>query len=518
MARSSLLTRSREFLRRVREDQNLRRYGDESPFSWEWQSRADRYAQWTAFYDNTIYRPQNDGGYKETILSDVFNVNSTETFDIFSLYNPVKPIVDAYQNVLRGKYGREIKVAPEYDGVEVNPKLRDAKDNPLAKIWRWSNLDSAKQLYQKRSAGLGACGIRVVGTDAQDGKPAKVRITFDNPTDIKDYQEDDSGNVTEIMLEYERLGGKLGEGRFPVEVREIISKDRFFVEHNGETVQDTPNPFGFCPYVVNHHETPEGEYGLPAFYGSEDIIHRINWLKSNEGNSVFDHSYPTWFATASGKKPEVFEVGGKRVAYVQTEPQGVVPSLNPLVPNVPFASITEYIGTLEQHLEQRQPELVLSNLRLIGGISGETVNKVLVLAEQAILRARDNYESKLIRALQMGLSMLVRYGVLDLGTGSGSVQASDAAYQSGAENFEFMDRPALPQTAADKVTQATADTARRRVDLTDAKTAQGLVHPDEALKIAGYTDAQLDEVRPPPEPKVKPIDPRVAAAARRVTR
>jgi hypothetical protein len=38
-------------------------------------------------------------------------------------YNPVRNIVDAYQNVFRGKWGQEIKPADTVDDKPINPAL-----------------------------------------------------------------------------------------------------------------------------------------------------------------------------------------------------------------------------------------------------------------------------------------------------------------------------------------------------------------------------------------------------------
>jgi hypothetical protein len=491
----ALFNRSRTARNMARELENMRRFNDFQPFSWDWETRKDSYQRWQALYDNSIYEDQADGGFRQIILEELFGTEFCDAgVRIAPIYNPVKPIVDVYQNVLLGAYGREIKVAPEFDGVPVNPKLLDQRDSPIAKIWRWSNLDSEKQTFQRYSAGMGACGIRVVARGDAAIAKRRVHLQFDHPGRIKDFDLDDRGNVASVVLEYTVLAGPLGERRHDVAVTEELTRDRFVVTWNGEKVRDDPNPFGFCPYVINRHVSGDGEWGVPAFFGSEAPIHRINWLLSNLNQSVQDNIFATWFATASGPPPSVMDLGRNRVAYVKTEAGGVTPSLDPLVAEIDIGGAQKLAEFQIGLVDQRQPEMIVANLRVLANISGETVGKVLKLAEQAILRARDKYQSSLYRAMQMGMSEMIVMGLLDLGTGTGSLDAADRAYQIGAENFQFNDRPALPQSSNEQIQQAQAEQTPTQMKLANAKSAGGIVDEQEQLRIAGYMDDEIAQI------------------------
>lgn len=493
---SGLFTRSSR-LKLARELENARLFSD-APFSWDWDVRRDQYKVWQSLYDNTIYDSQIDGGFRETILRDLFNVtcNADETVassEIGPYFNPVKPIVDAYQNVLLGAFGREIRVAPEYNGQPVTPELARPANNPLGRIWRWSNLDTEKQTLQRQAAGLGACGIRIVA-DAGAEADSRVTLQFDHPGRIKDFDTNSRGDVTAVLLQYTVLAGPLGEGRRDVEVEERIDKEGFSLRYNGEVVKSGDNPFGFCPYVILRHGN-RGEYGVPAFAGSETQIHLINRLRAYIARGVPDVVDATWFATAGGPKPEAFSLGRSSVAYVRTDPDSPNPTLEPLVAPLSIAEASAYADRLEELVQQRQPEMLIGNVKLLSGISGETLAKVLKPAESKILEARAPYEHAIIRALQMALSEMIVMGLWNAGTGTGTMQAADAAYQQGRLNFEFEARAALPPTAYDEQNQAKAEDARAASKFSLAKQAQGLgVDEETVLKTAGYSDDEVTDI------------------------
>jgi hypothetical protein len=495
MSLTGLFT-SRSRQRLARELENARRFSD-SPFSWDWDERRDLYTRWQALYDNTIYDSQTDGGFREIVLREVFGIESTVVEDppgsaIGPYFNPIKPIVDAYQNVLMGAFGKDIKVAPQFNGTDVTPVLLQDADNPIGSVWKWSNLDTEKQTLQRNAACFGACGIRVVA-DPNAGAGGQVTLQFDHPSRIVDFDTDARGNVTAVLLQYQLLSGALGGERQEVDVEERLDTDSFRQTFNGKTVTETPNPFGFCPYVILRHG-PRGEWGVPAFYGSETPIHLINRLRAEVRLGVSEVIDATWFATAAGRAPEIFKFGRKRVAYVQTQPDSPNPSLEPLVAPLNIGEAALYADGLEDRVQQRQPEMVIGNLQALSGQSGETIAKLLKPAEAKILEARAPYEHALIRALQMALSELIVMGQLNVGTGSGSSDAADKAYEQGKLNFEFEERPALPMTPFDVAQQATADTAKRTANLANAKSATGLVDNLEQLRIAGYSEEEAKAI------------------------
>jgi hypothetical protein len=479
-----LLTR-RTQRQRLAASGSVRQFGGSDAFDFDTATRTDRYAMNRAMLKNTAYRLEASGGFRETILKETFNLDSADDTPLVGAYNPVRTIVDAYQNVFRGTFGQDIKIDEKVDERDVNPKLTDPKDNPLRNLWKWSLLDTHKSILQEWAANFGTVGLRIVARDNTDPAQRRVSIQLDHPSVIKDFNEDDRGNVTEIELEYQVMSGNIGEKREPVTVHEVLTKERFIKTVDDKNVLDADqqkNALGVCPYVLLRHRDDGNEFGRWAYDGSEEIIHWLNWIITNQGESVRAHAWPEWFAAAGGPKPTEFPIGRRKVAYVQQEKDTPTPIFEPLVPALDQGGALAFWSELITRLHDRQPELVLSSTKVLSGQSGETIAKLQIAGEAAILRARAQYEDALKRALQIGLSQGVLLSLWDIGTGMGSVEQADNAFRTGLEDFAFAERPALPPTPFDQVMQANAETARRTKDTADAKAQTGILDQQTILE------------------------------------
>jgi hypothetical protein len=173
------------------------------------------------------------------------------------------------------------------------------------------------------------------------------------------------------------------------------------------------------------------------------------------------------------------------VNYVQLAPETPTPFMQAIVPQVDQAGTQEFWMQLRDLLRGRQPELNLNDVKLIAGVSGETLMQVLKPTEASILAVRPAYDHALIRGLQMSLSIGADLGRWDVGTGNGT-GAGDRAYAGGLLRFAFGDRPALPQTPMAKTQAADAEQADKLARFGVAKAADGIVDNREKLKIAGY--------------------------------
>lgn len=486
----ALLALASRLLKGQKATDNARRFGDSEPFTWVWQDREDQFARNRAMLENAFYLSGVEGGFLEEVLDEVFGLRGVDAdgIRIGGNYNPVRNIVDAYQNVFRGKWGREIKPADEVDGEPINPALPEA----LRSVWRWSNLDTQKQVMQEWAANLGTVGLRIVAKADPDPAQRRVSIQIDHPGTIVDFDEDDRGNVTAVLLRWNALFGDLGERRRDVKVEELITKDKFVRSINGRK-EETPNDLGVCPYVILRHRDDGHEFGRWAYAGSEQIIHQVNWLIGNQGDSIVEHIWPTWFATAGGNAPENFQFGRQKVSYVKTNPDTPPPSLAPLVAALDQQGTREFWLEIISTLMERQPELLISALKALSGQSGETIAKLLIPAEAKIEHAKANYEHALKRALQIGLSEGVRLGLWDLGTGRGTAEAAERAYSQGLEEFEFAPRRPLPETVYDRIQEVTANDAESasKIDLMGKAESVTSLSRKEVLRIGGYTDEQI---------------------------
>lgn len=475
-----------------------RQWGDADAFDFDRDTRVDRYVFNRAMLDNKAYRLSMDGGFRELVLKQTFGIDCATETNLVGVYNPVRVIVDCYQNCLRGSFGQDIKVDEQVDGRDVNPALVEpvsaSMPSPIRQLWKWSNLDTDKHTLQEWAANLGSVGLRVVARNNTEPDQRRISIQLDYPGAITDFNEDDRGNITEVELKYPIAVGELGQTPQIVQVREILTKDRFVKEIEGANVLESDqqrNELGVCPYVLLRHRDDGHEFGRWAYAGSEDIIHWINWIATNQGESIVEHAWPEWFAAAGGKAPEEFQFGRTRVKYVQMNPDTPPPLFEPKVADLNYAGALAYTVELIGRLAERNPEIIIASISALAGQSGETIAQLRIPTESAILRARTQYESALIRALQIGLSEGVRMGVWDLGAGSGDVDAADATYRQGLEEFAFAQRAALPPSVFDRINQASANAAEEMSGYNKAKAAQGIGFPQlELYKIAGKSDAE----------------------------
>jgi hypothetical protein len=458
--------------------------------SWSAETRAGQYRINELFYANRIYAMRNDGGLLETICERDLACDCVEGTRVIPVVG-VREIVDLYLNVWPGVWGNGMGVADKFDGVDVNAALVKA----VRKVWRDSGLDTVKSVGLRLGANLGTCGIRIRAT------ADRVQLDFVHPGDIADFEEDEQGNVKAVLLRYTRpMPEELGEENpRVVEVEERIDTTSFSLTYDGKEQlegDELVNRFGFCPFVILRHRTSTvSQWGEWAYAGAEPQIHAINWRFSRQDAAIDDNQFPQWFATAGGKKPDSLKVGRSELAYVQSQPDTPPPSLAPLVAQLQHDPILKFTLTLRDMLRGRQPEITFNDIQLLSGVSGESLAQALKPTANAIETVRPNYDHALIRAIQMCISIGGMMGVAGYEGFAGTAEASRLDYLAGKLNFRFIDRPPLPLSPFDKITQTEVDTARRTQDLADATAAAGAgVSQMEVLKIAGYDETTAAKI------------------------
>jgi hypothetical protein len=465
-----------------------------------------------------IYRPTSavagvtagGGGLKWVLrgLNRPCNAQDEGKWAIPGYYNPVPQIVGFYANTLYGHWGTELRPVDPDRKEDIPTALAD----PLARLWRWSRLDSRKDELTALAANQGTVGIRVVTDAGMDGVTPRIYLDFDDPRFITRVIQDGRGNVLAAILHYTEVFYDERGNRADRQIQEVISKwgfskqvgtyndNRIFA--GGEellTPKQQENPLGVCPYVLLRHSRRNGQvFGTHAYSGTERAIWGIDLGLSQLDESVIDHLWPTWFMTGAGPKPEPKKTGKYRLIYVKTERDVPPPSAEAMVPTINIADTIAQIQQNDAFVRERNPAMILSSLKLLSGISGETLQQVLKPAESECQRARAEYETALIAALQIGLSLGVVKGMWDLGTGTGSQQAADAAYDDGQgpEAFVFADRPAIPPTVSQQVAQAAADEAKKQAKLKTAQMASVAGFDQQSvLEHAGKTPAEAKEIK-----------------------
>jgi hypothetical protein len=465
-------------------------------------ARQSQYQINDALYDNTVYFPRSYGGALEDVLRLYLGLRNCDPnrYHVAGHFNPVREIVDCYLNILPGTWGTELKAVPVTPDATLNERLVD----PLARIWRASLLDTEKSKLMRYGANLGTVGLRITARrDPQTAGGGRVAVEVQHPREIFDFTEDDQGNAIEVVLKYKKLlnrGTRTDPDYEAVDVVEELDKESFSRTYNGKqqlAAAERNNPFGFCPYVVHRHKDNGTAYGDWAYKGSERAIHHVNYRISRQDRSIDRNQFPNYFGSAGGPKPETVETDDDGTFfYVQATEGTPTPFLEAIAPKVDQGSSMKFWMELRDMLRGNQPELNLNDVKLIAGISGETLAQVLKPTEAAIRSVRPAYFHAVQRALQMAVSAGVVLGLWDVGTGTGSSGAADNAYKRGLEDFAFPELPPLPQSVYDRKNQAEAQVAEQLAKVNLANAAKTLpVSDDERLRLAGYTDDQIAEIK-----------------------
>lgn len=418
---------------------------------------ADRllsYQAWDAYYHNRIYEPVAGGGQRENILAALGNAAAA---DLAGLYNPVARVVDLYQHVLGGEFGVDIQAVPGDNAGQIR--------DPLRRIWRWSNINQAKQLLCRIAPTHGNCGLRVVVRNAEDPARRRVFLKPEHPATIRDVELDERGNVAEILLEYTLTTG-LDDARAVVTIRELQTRERFQtwrVEHNQLTPFDTfamrdngpgavvDNTLGLVPYVLLAH-SPSGEtWSMNAFHRALPLLDRLNALQTHINVQIHRHVKAKLAVASSGQPPREFDLTDMTVAHFNTAGGSTPPVFEWLVAPLNLADAITEVRQLIEQVEDELPELKATAGHFLSGQSGETIMQLRQPAEHRLALARINYEDALIRAQQIALSFGVLHELWDLGTGMGTVDAAERAYTDGYEDHVFNNRALLPVTAMERL-------------------------------------------------------------------
>jgi hypothetical protein len=413
------------------------------------QDRLASYRLFQAYYDNRIYDLQLYGGQRE-ILNSLLGADAAS--DLSGIYNPVSQVVDLYQHVFGGEFGSDITAIP-------GPKADRILD-PLKQVWTWSNLNVRKQEICQIGPTCGAIGLRIVADNDVVSAKRRVYIKPEHPETILDVSYDTRGNIKAVLLQYDIEAG-LDENKTVTTLRELQTKDAFtlwtVVDGRLTPYDSYPNLLGVVPYVIVHHSPPKGGmWGLNAFYRVLPALDRLNFLIAHINKQIIRHVRATWLIEGTGAAPSAMDMSGNSILYVNSGNSIGKTAATPMVAPLSLADSIAEARMIVDFLEDALPELKATGGKFLSNQSGETVAQLRKPAEDRLQLARTNYEDGMVRAQQIALSLGVLYGLWDLGTGSDTRAAADAAYQGGYETHTFNTRGLLPLTEMERVQVVTA--------------------------------------------------------------
>ncbi len=431
------------------------------------ESRHALYKIWWSYFDNTTYNSKEDGGYREIINS---YLGSASIGNLAPLFNPIERAVRAYEYVFDGIFGENITIDKEVDGNPVNNEIIQ----PIRDIWKWSNINGWKNEVLIRTASLGTCGLRIVYRNDSNGK--RIFLIPEHPSLIKYVEQDERENITQIVLEYEKVEGDYYDQDNPRMVHryvEYMSRDKFWQTRDGswwnfidkktvETKEEAtiPNRLGIVPYVLVTQTKIGSNFGIPCFYGRERQIDHLNALAAHINQQIRRHVTATWLIEGGGPPPTKIIMGDQVIWYVQKDPSvGSQVSAKDLVSNLSLGEAITQQERLQEELANSMPEMKATDGQFLSHQSGGTVAQLRLPAEQRILGARTNIEAAFVKAQQIALSLGILYNIWDLGKGKGSRAIADETYSAGLLDHRFNYRPALPLTVDDKLTIAKSEQA-----------------------------------------------------------
>jgi len=448
-----------------------------------------------AYYHNNVYDRVLDGGALDYINDFLGEAKAN---DLKGTFNPIKRVVEVYaQTVFNGRFGKDIVIDDVKD--ETNQPIHKNLKSYVSQIAKWSNFDQELKNYTRLGSLQGTVGIRIVskvGADfpKDDPKKRRVYLQFEHPATILDAVRDKRGNVRSIITEYIINQGELTletlttQGVKRVLIKELMTKE--FIEKRsqqkggilsiipfffgGKEQNRIKNVLGVVPYVLVQHEKKAGLFGAWAFQGVERKIDMVNALSSHLDRQIIRHVKAVWMASSQGSPPTQMKFAGNEVIWFELDEGATPPSFEAMVAQLSLSETIEKIKLNLQEIGDSLPELKATDGEYLSGQSGETVAQLRLPAEQRILSARTTYEDGLIRAIQIALSWGILLGIFDFDTGLGTREAADEAYNTGALNFRFKERDALPITKAERL-----DLREKELAVEETEALLGIVNTKE---------------------------------------
>jgi hypothetical protein len=369
---------------------------------------------------------------------------------------------------------------PLPDKVDMN--LRAAIDQ----LFLWSNFSAQRYAVLRYGAALGNVMIEIID-DVETGK-----VVFDVlwPGLVTDLSLDYGGHVKKYAVEYNFVDR---EDDKEYTYRREVDRDtiRTYRDDNPFSYNGVPavydNPYGFSPAVWISHTHLGGLYGSPAVR---------NITKLDELNSIVSHvndqinkilAAPVILAmhspdaTIPESKAEEITLGGvasrESIDYIEASIGARVETMN-----LPQGQAFDHIRLLLDEIERDTPELsVWTKVQDKVQVSGIAVEYLVADAQAYVSEAQQNYDTGLIRALQMAISIAgMRQSEASNGWSEGTYEQQRFAaydldsYKQGDLHFIILPRPLIQptQTQATQLRILNAQADRIETELTSPQTEE----------------------------------------------
>jgi hypothetical protein len=374
-----------------------------------YQARISRYRLNTLYAEGKQYRPASllrlgarfTGRYRH----------------MRNIYNFVGRLIDLEVNKV---YGGRIDWTNDLKSgaipiVGANPTLL----KNIMQILEWSNFGDAKETYVRNGARLGDSFLKSVSVfDGNTLTFDKVRIEVLDPYLVKDWEEDTVGNVIWICIEYEDIDD---EGQ-AYTYREEIDKENVRLWHiysnnpltdftNIQPTESYPNTYGFVPVTHVPHKNVGKKGGVTSFHGSLEKMDEINDIASVTNDGIRKAVNPM-LIVKGGRLGAPNEELLKRDGILVFELPKADMDVQVVTPTVDVMASLASQDKMTSDALNDAPQTTLQRIREGNGdASGVAIENSYTDASDALEALQGNYDERLIRALQMALTMA---GVLGL--------------------------------------------------------------------------------------------------------
>lgn len=393
--------------------------------------------------------------------------------------------------------GKEFKVLTGDDETE-NTELQEA----IEQVIKDSNLANNKAPMIRGFSLYGDSFIRV------RGDKEKTYLEDISPFYVTDFDEDTRGFLTYLRIDIPVLD----DNDMPANYTEVWDLDSLTLQiWQGQTSKNTPvkelgSPkevmlfselgIDFIPVVHTKFRDSGDPRGQGCVYHALDKIYEANRVATRLHDLLFAFGEPVFVASANDKDaqgrplppPRVEAVSASESSVISTIAGAVgqifgrliklpgVATISSLIPNIDYSDALAILNAQMEELEKDLPELrwyALSPTEQ-SAMSGAALRTLLGAAVDRANEARNNFLASLSRAFEMALTIGIYNGVFPSSLGK---------FDSGDFYHELQVDSAWGESVSDK-----ADIM--------AKLTGGGIPAKAAMRLAGFTEAQVEEAFP----------------------
>lgn len=426
-------------------------------------------------YELLRYYYYNNGLY-DALRAGLYQIGA-EDESLRPLRNPANRVVEFYAAKLwPGALPGALGISAQNERIE----------EPLRRVWRWSNFGARKQVWARWQALYGDVFVKV----ASDAAAGRVWYQLIDPRYVTDFSVDNRSYLRYVQIDIPR-----GEQTHT----EIWDADagmaRFWTAHTlgaGASVEALGTPdrampleemgIDFVPIVHIKHRDVGDRRGAGAFQLALDQIDEANRMATRLHRMLFRHNKNLWVLRAnsvdkSGRPMPPPRVGTDGTDTLEVGDDSVIrlpgnSQLDSMVPQIDYDAALSVLNAHVLELENELPELRYYRLQEGGELSGRAVRLMLSAAIDRLEEARGNALDGLARAGAMALT---------LGQAAGLWGRDVGRYDAGDFVHTY--------TAADPFPISALEQSEMVRNYTQAG-----VPLVAALRFAGYSEAEIEMV------------------------